>query len=297
MVRLVVPLVTSGALVNHTGTNIPEGFRESMRNLVDHVRRSAHTIMPGGTTGEGHLLTTDQYEVLLRIVAQLKWDLDVRAGVLGRDNQVAEQIRIAQSHWINDIVIGCGHTGNYEDRIDTALNTGSRKDRRNRRVFLYNMPGWFEPLTHDFVRDCFERDSRIVGIKDSSGDPEYFDRLLDLKTIFPDRIISHGSEPLYGTMAADRRGMVDEVTAWSANVNPRLLRNFIGNPEKFGGERDTLGAMVWWPHSGFDTSTPGGAIQNYVYGLKTSLRLQEILTGAEDFLMYGDKEKWFFPKD
>ena len=72
MVRLVVPLVTSGALVNHTGTNIPEGFRESMRNLVDHVRRSAHTIMPGGTTGEGHLLTTDQYEVLLRIVAQLK---------------------------------------------------------------------------------------------------------------------------------------------------------------------------------------------------------------------------------
>lgn len=72
MIKLVVPLVTSGALVHHSGTDIPEEFRSSMSKLMDHVRGSADAIMPGGTTGEGHLLTMDQYSTLLQIVAEFR---------------------------------------------------------------------------------------------------------------------------------------------------------------------------------------------------------------------------------
>ncbi len=141
------------------------------------------------------------------------------------------------------------------------------------------------------MAQCFRDDKRIIGIKDSSGDADYFEELLTMRGSFPGRIISHGSEPLYGTMAAERRKLVDEVTSGTANIAPQLLRQFLDNPEQFRDDRAALSAIIGGYHAGFDTNTPGGTIQNYIYGLKTKSRLDGVLTGSRDFLMYGDKTK------
>lgn len=293
MVNLAVPLITPWSLVDYVGSDTPEEFFESIGRLIDSVRQSANTLVPGGTTGEGHLLSIKQYRSLLEAVVRFRWDLHVRAWVLGRDEHVGTQIQIAQELWIDETMIGCGHTGDHEVRVVTAREATSPTGK----IVLYNMPGWFKPLPLDFVAQCFRADNRIVGIKDSSGDADYFEELLSLKGSFPGRIISHGSEPLYGNMPADRRKLVDEVTSGTANVASQLLRQFLENPEQFRGDRTALSAVIGSYHAGFDTSTPGWAIQNYVYGLKTKSRLDGVLTGSKDFLMYGDRDKWFFPKD
>ena len=293
MIHLAVPLLTPGSLKEYTGGAVPEGFHLSVSRLIDHVRSSADTIVPGGTTGEGHLLTMPQYTALLAAVMKHRWELNVRAGILGRDDQVAEQVLTAQSLWIQEMMIGCGHTGDYEARVAIALEALWPKGR----LFLYNMPGWFDPLVIEFVARYFREDKRVVGIKDSSGNPEYFEQLLALKGTFPNKIVSHGSEPLYGDMSPERRKLVDEVTAWTGNAYPKLLRNFLDNPEEFWAERTRSGSRIWDSHGWFNPELPWSPIGDYIYGLKTYLRLQSVLTGAEDFLMYGDKAKWFFPKD
>ncbi len=72
MVNLAVPLVTPGSLVNYSGSDTPEVFFESMRKLMDHVRQSANTVVPGGTTGESHLLKMKQYRSLLEAVVRFR---------------------------------------------------------------------------------------------------------------------------------------------------------------------------------------------------------------------------------
>ena len=73
MVKLVVPIVTPGLLPERVKLDeIPEDFRSSVANLIAHVRDSADTIMPGGTTGEGHLLSIDQYAALLKVVVECR---------------------------------------------------------------------------------------------------------------------------------------------------------------------------------------------------------------------------------
>lgn len=73
MVKLIVPIVTPDGLDKKVQSDtIPAGFQLSVQRLIDHVRNSADVLMPGGTTGEGHLLTMEQYEVLLKTVQAYK---------------------------------------------------------------------------------------------------------------------------------------------------------------------------------------------------------------------------------
>lgn len=72
MIHLAVPLLTPGSLVDYSGSDTPEEFFESIRRLMDHVRQSANTVVPGGTTGEGHLLNMKQYRSLLESVVRYR---------------------------------------------------------------------------------------------------------------------------------------------------------------------------------------------------------------------------------
>lgn len=89
-------------------------------------------------------------------------------------------------------------------------------------LFLYNMPQMtkevFEPET---LRRLLHLE-RIVGVKDSSGDLNYFDHLLELKRERPDWSILVGPEGLLAETMG--RGGDGGVTG-GANVHPRLLVN------------------------------------------------------------------------
>ena len=87
-------------------------------------------------------------------------------------------------------------------------------------LVLYNMPQltkvWFEFETIKKLTDI----ESIVGIKDSSGDLEYFGKLCELKSVRPDWSVMIGPEAMLGeAMAAGGDGGV----AGGANVLPKLF--------------------------------------------------------------------------
>lgn len=87
-------------------------------------------------------------------------------------------------------------------------------------LMLYNMPSltkvWFELPTLQRLVEC----PRIVGLKDSSGDLDYFGRLMALRTMRPEWSFMIGPEALLP--AAMRLGG-DGGVAGGANVFPRLF--------------------------------------------------------------------------
>ncbi|TWT95056.1 dihydrodipicolinate synthase family protein [Neorhodopirellula pilleata] len=87
-------------------------------------------------------------------------------------------------------------------------------------LVLYNMPQltkvWFEIDTLERLTDI----ESIIGVKDSSGDLEYFAELCGLKSIRPDWSIMIGPEARLGEAMA-RGG--DGAVAGGANVLPRLF--------------------------------------------------------------------------
>lgn len=89
-------------------------------------------------------------------------DVRIMAGLLGRDNMIQNQIRIAHGLGIDEFVLGLNHTGNNQSRFDSARSMFGTTDR----LWLYNMPT-FDPASLDFVNRCAE-DMRVQGIKDSS---------------------------------------------------------------------------------------------------------------------------------
>ena len=87
-------------------------------------------------------------------------------------------------------------------------------------LVLYNMPGltkvWFEISSLEQLA----RHDRILGVKDSSGEIEYFQRLIELKRVRPDWSILIGPEHL--TAEAVRWGADGGVNG-GANLYPELF--------------------------------------------------------------------------
>src|SRR5690606_21238174 len=87
-------------------------------------------------------------------------------------------------------------------------------------LVLYNMPSltkvWFEIETLHRLASL----EQIIAIKDSSGDLDYFSRLIELKRLRPDWAVMMGPEALLGD--ALRQGG-DGGVCGGANLLPRLF--------------------------------------------------------------------------
>jgi dihydrodipicolinate synthase/N-acetylneuraminate lyase len=141
----------------------PEHFHTACARLLQSFSGKAHSILVGGTTGEGIGLGPRQYEVLLRAMQKAcPPDIRILAGLLGRDNMIQNQIRMAHSLGIDQFVLGLNHTGDNQKRFDDAMSMVGSADR----LWLYNMPT-FDPASLEFITRCAE-DLRVQGIKDSS---------------------------------------------------------------------------------------------------------------------------------
>lgn len=84
------------------------------------------------------------------------------AGLLGRDDMIQKQVRIAHELGIEEFVLGLNHTGDNQRRFDNAMSLLGGTER----LWLYNMPT-FDPAPLEFITQCAE-DLRVQGIKDSS---------------------------------------------------------------------------------------------------------------------------------
>ncbi len=201
------------------------------RDQLDHdglARLIEHTIGGGvsglfilGTTGEAPSLS---YRLRRELISEVMKLVDRRVPVLVgiADTAFVESVNLAgyaADEGADALVLT---TPYYFPAGQTELLAYVRDlvDELTLPVMLYNMPAmtkvWFEIET---VRRLAEIPS-IIGIKDSSGDLEYFERLCELKQLRSDWSIMIGPEAkLAEAMALGGDGAV----AGGANVFPRLF--------------------------------------------------------------------------
>lgn len=193
-----------------------------LERLIEHVLGGGvHGLFILGTTGEAPSLSYRlRRELIDRVCAQVQQRVPVLVGIT--DTAFVESVALA--HHAADagaaaVVLStpyyfpAGQTelASYIEHIVAELPLP---------LMLYNMPSltkvWFEVETLHKLASL----ERIVGIKDSSGDLDYFERLMTLRTERPDWSIMIGPEALLPD--ALRLGG-DGGVAGGANVFPRLF--------------------------------------------------------------------------
>ena len=190
--------------------------------LIDHVIDGGVAgIFILGSTGEAPSLSYRLRREFIRIAAeQIAGRVPLLVGIT--DTAFVESVSLAEhaaEHGATAVVLTtpyyfpAGQTEliQYVEHLVEAISLP---------LLLYNMPGltkvWFEP---DTVRHLSAL-QQIVGLKDSSGDLDYFRRIVSIKEQRPDWTIMIGPEHLTATaVAAGGDGGVNG----GANVFPQLF--------------------------------------------------------------------------
>lgn len=213
MVPLITPLQENGLL-----------DKDGLENLVEHtIEGGVNGLFVLGSTGEGPCLNYRlRHEVVDHVCQFARGRVPVMVSVA--DTSMDESIRLAKAAaeaGASNVVLalpyyfplGQAEIRQYMDRIIAELPLP---------VMLYNMPSltkvWFEIET---LKALAAHES-ISGVKDSSGDLDYYSQLCGLKSERPDWSILVGpEEKLIKSIGLGGDGGVNG----GANLYPRLFVN------------------------------------------------------------------------
>jgi 4-hydroxy-tetrahydrodipicolinate synthase len=212
---IVPPLVTP--LTDRDTLDLP-----GLERLTDHVIAGGVSgLFILGTTGEAPSLSYRlRGELIQRVCQQVDGRVPVLVGIT--DTSFVESVNLARLAGEAGAAAVVLATPYYFPAGQTELTSYVRAITRQLPlpVMLYNMPSltkvWFEPETLRTLSDI----SNIVGIKDSSGDLEYFSQLIQLRNLRPDWSVMMGPEHLLAeAVAMGGDGGVNG----GANVFPQLF--------------------------------------------------------------------------
>ena len=202
------------------GAGAPDA--EAMAALVEHVLGAGCTgLFVLGGCGEGAWLTPSQRGTVVKGVARAAAGrAPVLAGVmLPATGPAVEAARQAVDLGADAVVVGSpyyfGVDGAAQRRhIEAVLKAVALP------ALLYNIPQCtHNTLTHETV-DALSADPRVLGIKDSAGDFEVFQRFLAIKRRRPDFRVLQGNEAL---LAASLLQGGDGLVPGLGNVVPALM--------------------------------------------------------------------------
>ncbi|HBJ34161.1 MAG TPA: dihydrodipicolinate synthase family protein [Planctomycetaceae bacterium] len=215
---IVPPLITP--LIDRDQLDIP-----GMKRLVEHVLGGGvHGLFILGTTGEAPSLS---YHL------RRQWIDNVCELVSGR---VPVLVGITDTSFVESVALAKHATKAGADAVvlstpyyfpagqtELAAYIDHIVDELPLPLVLYNMPSltkvWFDVETVEKL-SCHKN---IVGVKDSSGDLEYFKSITELKRLRPDWFVMIGPEAMLGkAMRAGGDGGV----SGGANLAPRLFVDY-----------------------------------------------------------------------
>lgn len=188
---IVPPLVTP--LIDRDTLDV-----DGLERLLEHViAGGVHGVFALGTTGEAPSLSYRlRRETIERVCSQVAGRVPVLVGIT--DTSFVESVRLAQYAAEQGAVAVVLATPYYFPAGQTELERYIRELAKELPLplVLYNMPSltkvWFEVETLRHLSDV----ERIVGIKDSSGDLDYFERLCTLSEQRADWFYMMGPEHL-----------------------------------------------------------------------------------------------------
>jgi len=193
-----------------------------LERLIEHVLSGGvHGIFILGTTGEAPSLSYQlRRELITRAIAIVAGRIPVLVGIT--DTSFVESINLAEHAAGEGATAVVLSTPYYFPAGQTELAgyVENLAPQLPLPLVLYNMPSltkvWFE--TETLVR--LSAISKVIGVKDSSGDREYFARAIGLKQRRPDWSIMIGPEAMLPE-AMQLGG--DGGVAGGANVFPQLF--------------------------------------------------------------------------
>jgi 4-hydroxy-tetrahydrodipicolinate synthase len=230
-----VPTVSSSTATSHTSrfhgivpplvTPLLDRDRldlEGTHRLLEHViAGGVHAVFILGTTGEAPSLSYRLRREFIRLVCrEVAGRIPVLVGIT--DTAFVESIELAKVAHEAGASAAVLSTPYYFPAGQTELLQYVRHivAELPLPLMLYNMPSltkvWFEVETLERLSD----EPRILGIKDSSGDLDYFARIIGLKKLRPDWSILIGPEHL--TAQAIAMGGDGGVNG-GANIFPELF--------------------------------------------------------------------------
>lgn len=196
-----------------------------MKRLVEHVLGGGvHGLFILGTTGEAPSLSYHLRRQWIDSVCELvAGRVPVLVGIT--DTSFVESVCLAQhaaQAGADAVVLS---TPYYFPAGQTELTAyiDHIVDELPLPLVLYNMPSltkvWFDVETVEKLA----AHKNIIGVKDSSGDLEYFKSILELKRIRPDWFVMIGPEAMLGKAV---RSGGDGGVSGGANLAPKLFVDF-----------------------------------------------------------------------
>jgi len=193
-----------------------------LERLLEHViNAGVHGVFILGTTGEAPSLSYRlRRELIERVTSQLNRRVPVLVGIT--DTSFVESVHLAEHAAKSNADAVVLSTPYYFPAGQTELNgyVDNLVPQLPLPLVLYNMPSltkvWFDIETIEKLSEH----SKIIGLKDSSGDLNYFERAVGLKKLRPDWSIMIGPEAkLPDAMRLGGDGGV----AGGANIFPKLF--------------------------------------------------------------------------
>lgn len=209
---IIVPIVTP-----KIDSNIDQS---GLTKIIQFMSDNVNGIFALGTTGEFQYLTLQQKEAVLKTVSEtISPNTLFLVGISAKElNESLELIKLAQKYKADAIVFAPLYgKGNLQARIDTIIKDSVLP------IVLYNNPPIHnqEYLSIDNIRSL-SFNPKVIGIKDSSGNWDYFSQLLSLRS---DKfVILQGREEY--TLDSLRLGASGVVSGY-ANIEPVLLKELL----------------------------------------------------------------------
>jgi dihydrodipicolinate synthase/N-acetylneuraminate lyase len=188
--------------------------------LVFQVDNGVDGVFVLGTTGEfQHMPLSDKRLVIKTAVEAVGAEVPVLVGISAQTMEETEKmISICNQSAVDAVVLApVFGEGEPESKIVLA------EELSDRPIMLYNNPAIHgqKHLDLQLVKKCVGR-PKIIGIKDSSGDPEYFADLLILKS--EKFLVFQGREKfILDSMAKGADGFL----SGTANVFPKEFSNML----------------------------------------------------------------------
>lgn len=166
------PLVTpfSGGEVDH----------DALGDLVEHVLDGGvDALVPCGTTGEFASLDAAEYRAVLETTVERADGAPVMAGTAGTSvAETLEKIETAAEAGADAALITLPYFHGSNDPAGDEAFVRAVADDAALPIYLYNIPACVgRPIAADSAVELADHD-RILGVKDSSGDFNYFSELL-----------------------------------------------------------------------------------------------------------------------
>jgi len=215
---LMVPVITP----RENGKLDVESLQKLLRFLVDSCVDSIFII---GTTGEFQYISFEEKKEVIQVASETTdGRITLLAGISSLNNtEMLSIIRASEERNVGALVLAPMFAAEKpEIIIDTVLENSSLP------LLLYNNPVIHrdEMLPIGIVKD-YAVHPKVIGIKDSSGDWEYFNQLLELQNEEFSVLQGKESQILDSLQAG-----ADGIVAAAAQINPDLFCDIIYSPDE-----------------------------------------------------------------